>query len=202
MRRGVVAGTLGLVATLAALGFVLAPDILRAVGPVDQAVGVVAAQDPQSLMLAVGAFAGLLALFVSRTASRRAPNSPHGSRRIVEQPPEHVTSDAPMRAGGDVDRQRARAVEGDPAAQADLQATLHAAAVRALAGDPETTPEQAREAVNAGTWTDDDLAAAFLGEPTPSLLARLRAWLDPVAEYERRIERTVTAIEAVGGERR
>jgi hypothetical protein len=61
--------------------------------------------------------------------------------------------------------------------------------------------ERAREAVAAGTWTDDPVAAAFLageGGPVPSLRARARLWLLPERERERRVERALRAIEREG----
>lgn len=56
----------------------------------------------------------------------------------------------------------------------------------------------AREAVERGTWTDDPVAAAFLSDERPEPVEeRLRAAVDPGSSYERRVRRTLTAIEAV-----
>jgi len=56
----------------------------------------------------------------------------------------------------------------------------------------------ADRAVATGGWTDDRTAAAFLageGGPVPTLGSRLRLWLDPESERERRIRRTVAALD-------
>lgn len=54
-----------------------------------------------------------------------------------------------------------------------------------------------RDRVATGEWTDDRIAAAFLGgEDAPGypLRARIRGWLRPTAAFERRAERSVAAI--------
>lgn len=57
-------------------------------------------------------------------------------------------------------------------------------------------PDAAREAVSAGTWTDDRVAAAFLAtNQRQPLFERLRAAVDPGAAFHRRVQRTVEAIE-------
>jgi len=48
-----------------------------------------------------------------------------------------------------------------------------------------------------GSWTDDRVAAAFLGgedAPDVGLARRLYAWLYPARAFERRVERTVDAV--------
>lgn len=57
--------------------------------------------------------------------------------------------------------------------------------------------EDADRAVAEGSWTDDRIAAAFLGDdPAPGypLRARIRGWLRPDLAFEHRVERTVDAI--------
>lgn len=85
---------------------------------------------------------------------------------------------------------------------------LRAAAVATLSAETGCSPPEARERVDAGTWTDDEAAAAFLaGEYTP-----LGTWLRALARGETgpeyRARRTVAAIVALrsaadepGGER-
>lgn len=56
----------------------------------------------------------------------------------------------------------------------------------------------AREAVRNGTWTDDPVAAAFLSERKRQPPGeRLRAAIDPGAASQRRIRRTLAAIERI-----
>jgi hypothetical protein len=71
----------------------------------------------------------------------------------------------------------------------DAIAVVHATS----AGDREA----AERAVETGTWTDDHIAAAFLGgEPAPGypFRNRLRGWLRPDLAFEVRFERTVDAL--------
>lgn len=65
--------------------------------------------------------------------------------------------------------------------------------------------EAAREAVAAGTWTDDDWAAAFLAEegrgPAVGWWPWLRAVLAPGSADERLVARTLDAVDRLEGER-
>lgn len=143
------------------------------------------------MVVAVGLFAVLVALVVSRSASRRQSIGGDGPARLVERPPEAVEGDGPTAPGSTLD---ARLDRDDRAPRAAVRETLRATAVRRLAratGDEAA----ARTAVADGTWTDDTLVAAFLGEGTPPLSARLRAWLDPAGEHRRRVERSLAAID-------
>lgn len=64
-------------------------------------------------------------------------------------------------------------------------------------GCDEATAERA---VETGTWTDDRVAAAFLATtddaPTFTVRERALAWLAPQRTLDRRVERTLDAIEA------
>ncbi|MCU4926623.1 hypothetical protein OB905_11625 [Halobacteria archaeon AArc-dxtr1] len=58
--------------------------------------------------------------------------------------------------------------------------------------------ERAAERVRRGEWTDDRIAAVFLGDESAGQLTlwhRLRAWLFPGSTFERRLERTVDELE-------
>lgn len=58
--------------------------------------------------------------------------------------------------------------------------------------------DRATERIQQGVWTDDTVAAVFLGtDPalTLSLWHRLRAWLFPARTFERRLERTLGELE-------
>lgn len=79
-----------------------------------------------------------------------------------------------------------------------VEETLFEGAVRAVRTSRGVDAGRAREAVTAGEWTDDPVAAAFLSEERSY---PVRAWLyghvDPGGAYQRRIERTLDAIDAV-----
>lgn len=83
-------------------------------------------------------------------------------------------------------------------AEGDIRETLQSGATWALRTYEGRSAAAASEAVERGEWTDDAVAAAFLGDDCQYPLAeRLRGVLDPGAAYERRVRRTLDAIEAV-----
>lgn len=62
----------------------------------------------------------------------------------------------------------------------------------------------AARAVSTGAWTDDRIAAAFLGwdleeAPTFSVRERVVAWLAPRRAFERRLEHVISAIDRQAG---
>jgi hypothetical protein len=189
-------GSIGALLTLAAAAVVVSP------GLADSLSGVVAAlesQEPERLLLALGVAVGAYAAWAARSAS--GDDSPEGGPAArftgVADPPEAVSATDRTRTGGSFDALTAAACTGEEAALDAVRSTLAETAASASARAADQAPEQARRAVETGAWTDDSVAAAFLaGEVGPdfSVLARLRAWLDPAAERRRRIERTVEAV--------
>lgn len=74
-------------------------------------------------------------------------------------------------------------------------------AVRAVRGADRTRAAVEAELAD-GSWTEDRVAAAFLGgetAPERGLARRLYAWLYPARAFERRAKRTVDAIEVAAG---
>jgi sugar (pentulose or hexulose) kinase len=113
-----------------------------------------------------------------------------------------VTADRRRLAGADLDAVVDRANETGGSALREVREALGRTATDVYAEYADVDRERAREAVRAGTWTRDPVAAAFLaGEagPDPGLAARARLWLVPERERARRVERTVRAIEGLGG---
>jgi len=108
------------------------------------------------------------------------------------------------RAGRSFDYALARTVaqlEADPNADAweadRVREALESAVVAVRSGDDQS-PSAVSDAVEAGTWTDDRVAAAFLGgrdAPGVSLWRRVYAWLYPARAFRRRVERVVDAVE-------
>ncbi|WP_117592442.1 DUF7269 family protein [Haloprofundus halophilus] len=76
---------------------------------------------------------------------------------------------------------------------------LREAARETLVGYGGLTPEEAQERLDAGTWTDDPVAAAALREspPRPSLVARVRAMLRTESPFERSARRVVDELVAI-----
>jgi hypothetical protein len=121
---------------------------------------------------------------------------------LLDAPPERVTATRDELTAGALDAQIDGAVAGDDHALAAVRERLADVAAAALTRHTDHTAASAEEAVAAGTWTDDPVAAAFLAGPAGpvfALPARTRRWLDPETERRRRIDRTVRAVEAVAG---
>jgi hypothetical protein len=118
----------------------------------------------------------------------------------------------PERPGRAFDYAMARTVvelDADPNADAweadRVRADLGTAVVAVLTGRGQEATV-ARAAVEDGSWTEDRLAAAFLGgsdAPGVSLRRRAYAWLFPTRAFRRRVERVVDEIEVLArsGER-
>lgn len=194
VRTAVFGGT-GAVVTAIAVGLVVAPDRLLALPVVSTLADGAADADSQQVLLVVAAFVVLFTLWLARP--RRDTGTVDVFEHLETAPPETVSTGAVL-AGQRFDEQFETAVRpgrswGDSPARAELRAT--AIDVVSLTEGREA----ATRAVDAGTWTEDSLAAATLagpGGPRPSLWARLRHWLDPTAERERRIDRTLAALES------
>lgn len=85
----------------------------------------------------------------------------------------------------------------------DVRRRLVEGAVRVIVTKRGLASDAAREAVRSGTWTEDPVAAAFLADGRRQPLGeRLRAAVDPGAAYQRRVRRTLAAIETIGREAR
>ena len=135
-----------------------------------------------------------------------APWSVGGS--IVPGRPEETPSAHPLsgeRLAGTLEeaeraaRRDRRVEDGLDVVRPALRESLLAALVR---GGRDR--EAAEEALAAGTWTDDPVAAATLdrraGSPERSVRRRVRSWLFPAREVRTRVRRAVGAIaEAAGG---
>lgn len=125
-----------------------------------------------------------------------------------EEPPDGATGAGKDRTQGANWRDRQPVYDNSPQAfrqrtQDELLALLDEVAVTArdtyvtATGCDEATAERA---VATGAWTDDRIAAAFLATdrdaPTFTISERALAWLAPRRTLDRRVERTLDAIEA------
>ncbi len=199
--RVAIFGTFGALATAVAALLVVAPD-LATLPAVRKPIENLTARDPRSLMLAGTAAVGLYAVLAAR--------SPGGSRRLgpvsagdenfeaaVDDPPEAVTDDRRQLTAHGLDEDIDAAISEGGVRLKRTRETLFQTAASAYAHHGRVSPKEAQVAIETGTWTDDDLAAAFLASddgPRPGTYSRIRLWLLPAAERERRIERTVAAI--------
>ncbi|AAV47776.1 unknown [Haloarcula marismortui ATCC 43049] len=196
--RTVVFGTVGLLATGVAASLVFAPT---AAG--ESLVAVLGSVAPTTILLAGSLTVGLCAVLAGWLGGLLGGGSPTAFDVAVDSLPEDVTATESRLFAADIDAAIDDAVAGDDAAMDTVTERLTAAATTAYAIGAGVSQASAQQAVRAGTWTDDAVAAAMLSPTEPqSLLARLRLWLDPESERRRRIRRTVDAIAQVsGGER-
>lgn len=186
-------GLVGVAGTAVAGVLVFAPAALGEALPALRAVTEMVAP------LWVGALVGVVGLVAAWHVGRggRDGTTFDGA---VETPPESVNAEETPLAGARLDDRYASAVADEPGAMDAMVDRLRTTAVTTYALEAELSRERADRAVAAGEWTDDAVAAALLAPDRPQpLLARLRRWLDPESERERRVKRTLDAIEALGG---
>lgn len=206
--RIAVFGTLGAVATVVAALFVLAPGVLLVIGPVRETVTSLGETGPKAVMTTAAAVAGLYALAASRSAGGK-PTGPEQSpaeerfETAATDPPEAVTADRRSMTASELDADVEVAVAAGKEPLQALRDLLRTLVIDTYTTTHQLDEETARQAVETGAWTDDRVAAAFLADegPTASLLSRIRLWLAPERERERRIERTLDEIERLRRDR-
>lgn len=212
--RGVLGGV-GVLATLVGALTVWAPSLVAETEPLATAVASTSGLAPRDLFV-FGSVAVGLSLLASALQSRDDrlvagdPSASDRFERIVVDPPETVTAPEETLTASAFDAAVERAADGDEGAATAVRDRLRSLAVArrsraerdgdGTGSDPAAATESAERAVATGAWTDDRTAAAFLSGPegpVPSLGSRLRLWLDPEAERERRIRRAVEAIDGL-----
>lgn len=204
MRLRHAVGGVGALATLVGAVIVGLPSVATGT-PLSPLATSVSAIGAEPLLLGGGAL-----VIVSLVASAIAPAgervvdgdaaASEGFERLVARGPEEVV-DATPRTAGDLDAAVESAIGGDDDALDAVRERLANLVAAGLddrpADDPGRSPA-ASETIATGTWTTDRVAGAFLGGPdgpAQSLTARVRHWLAPERERERRITRTVRAVE-------
>ncbi|MEF8886348.1 MAG: hypothetical protein V5A30_00970 [Haloarculaceae archaeon] len=205
MRPRSLLGLLGAALAGAGAVAVFLPGSLLSVGPVRRAVEAVGGVEPTAAVLLASGVTGLYLAVVARSGGETVATGDPADRRFAtaaEAPPEAVTADRRRLAGADLDAAVDRASASGGPALREVRGTLARTATDIYAEYAGVDRDRAREAVRAGTWTRDPVAAAFLageGGPDSGLAARARLWLVPERERARRVERTVRAIEHLGG---
>ncbi|WP_251341666.1 DUF7269 family protein [Haloplanus halophilus] len=146
--------------------------------------------DPGLALLIVGATTGVLGLLYAWIGQRDDAGS-------LSTPADAAPKRRTAVAGGDLTAHYDRMATGDGAADADpLRERLRDAVVEAYRR--ERGVEGASAVVDEGAWTDDRYAAAFLSTTAAvdyPWYHRLYAWLYPARAYERRVNRTLRAVE-------
>lgn len=205
---------------LAAVGFaaalVVVPDRVDAVLPVAALAAATPLSEGGLRAAAFGLVGVACLLWVAWTAApdrtRSLPQGPFSEpdsdfRALREDPPEHATAAA--RVGDRFDHRLARTADGATLGLEDadeVRDDLRALAVDVVARESNCPADVARERVDAGEWTDDPVAAAYVADREASLpfYRRLLAWLRPWRATVRRVEAAIAAVEdrrSGGGER-
>lgn len=195
LRRGATATVL--FATLAgAAALVFAPGLLAPLeGALEPGYRLVEAFETRRLLLIGALLIGGVAALVVVIRKLSGGESPPKLVGEGERPPEATSVDPATVSGAAADRAIADVASLEEARE--LRGDLRETAVDALRAAGES-PDDARERLDRGEWTDDELAAGFLGDAAPvPLLARLRGWLDESAEGRRRLTRSVDAVAAL-----
>ncbi|WP_132057064.1 DUF308 domain-containing protein [Halorussus amylolyticus] len=181
--------------------------ILTGIGVVAVALGVLMVVQP-SLATAISAdyaavlLIGALALVQGvRIAQSRRTSEIRGA-----ETPDVETVETMPTPGAEFDERVARMRSGPRRTtireRADLRDALLDAAVSAVAHAENCSREDARERIDAGTWTDDVHAAAFLGgddAPNPPFRSKLRLAFSTESVHQFRLRRAADAVARVAG---
>ncbi|SFC51298.1 hypothetical protein SAMN05444422_109166 [Halobiforma haloterrestris] len=184
---------LGVAGVLSIRPSVLPPDLLDAIVMVEETV------EPDDVLIRIAGLVGLFALWrtyfsgatdlqdggVDRNAGSQAAAS--DTNVVGEVASERVERTIEsLKRGSRTDRETEAVVD-------DLRETL-----RTVETAKGRSDEVAAERIRAGDWTDDRIAAAFLGDASAGRLSiwhRLRMWLFPGQTFEQRLERTLAELE-------
>lgn len=118
----------------------------------------------------------------------RLARASHVSARMRGASPETCDTDVSL------------AVAGHEDALESIRNRLRAVAIARLVRKGSNSPMEAKTEIEAGTWTRDPVAAAFLDSSShfvQGLSNRLRYWIDSEEERRRLIGRTIMAIERI-----
>jgi len=181
--------------------------ILTVLGVVAVALGLLMAVQPR-LASAVGTgyaavtVVGLLAL----VQGIRVARSRQATDLQAAETPDVETVESMPTPGDEFDEMVAQLRSGPRRVlireRADLRDALEEAALTAVADRENCSREQAAEALDAGTWTDDVHAAAFLGgadAPSPPLLDRVKIAASGESPFQLQIRRTADAVARTAG---
>ena len=191
-RRRRLGGAVGAAAVVLAAGLFFAPGAIGSVLPVSAIARSTALSAAAGRVLALGCVGVGCLLWIARVSGDEDPGP-------TLPPLSAPAADEPV-VGGDLDGDVEATVEA-AAAGADrdeARPELRSLAVDALVHVDGCDRTTARRRVEAGEWTDDPVAAAYLADgSTESLRRRLAARLRPRRTIRRRVDRTVAAVEAL-----
>lgn len=193
-----VGGTVGLASLAAAYAYTYRPALVASVAPLAAVQDALGGIEPTPVLAGLGALLTLYAALRAWQPFGRAGTPTEGSpaarfAAYRERPPEFVYGDDRSRTAAAMDATVTSAVDGSRDALTTTRSALRSTTVAVL---ERADVADADAAVAEGAWTDDQVAAAFLADDRSyPLWSRLRAWVDASAARERRIKRTLAAIE-------
>lgn len=188
---------LGLLTTSVATIYALAPAVL----PQQLHETLITSLDsitPDSLGIMVGAFIVLYALWIARKNTAQTP-PPVIDHTPPEQPVETTLHGAEINttiselSTGLRDRTQSKA-DVEP-----VRTTVQELTIAVVARQPDMTHDEAVDQIKHGDWTTNDTAAAFVAGadgPTHSLPHRIRWWLFPAVEFDRRLSETISEVQS------
>lgn len=202
-------GTVGLAAIGVAVVAAAAPGEVEALVPVQAIIEATPISEGSARAIGFAIGGAVCAVWVVWTAG--SSRSKHlsadsfsttdiGFRELRENPPEHATAGAVV--GGQFDEGLVtaanNATNGDESDR--FRDDIRSLAVTVVAHTEGCSKSEAESIVEAGEWTDDAVAAAYVtdGEATLSLRHRIFAWLRPSRTKRSRVNRAIRAIDRYG----
>lgn len=185
----------GVAALLLLFAVIVAPDLVQ------QTLTEGEIEDPIALSTIRLAMAVVLAVVVLWWLLESRRTGAAELEPLVASAPESVRGRQTDRAGATVDAQidavLDRELQSDDERSA-LEQQVRATAIDLYAAKTGCSPDQATKAIDQGTWTDDERAAAFVAE-TQTVPFRIQFWdaVRPEHPYRRRLTSAVDAIEAL-----
>ena len=201
-------GGLGVLTVAIVLLLLTRSSLFAGIAPVQTLVREAAGADVEMLVVWAASLLVGYAIWAGRSSTiRRLRSWSEADERDVEErfeatletPPEVVTASRRAITNQKLDTKIEHAIQGDRVALRRVRSELARVASMAVAHRDGIDHSAAETAVDQGEWTDEHLPAAFLasdGAETFTVFERLRLWLDPAAERERRIRATVDTIGA------
>lgn len=200
--RVAVFGAVGTAATLLAAAIVFTPGLAESTQPLAGVADALADVDERQLLLVASLLVGVFVAVIGWNVTQQTRRDSDVFDEATAGPPEAVTTARQRQTAADLDETFDAAIAGDSNAIEAVRDRLRETAASAYARSAECEMEAARTAVRQGEWTDDPTAAAVLSTsegPTHSLWSRLRLWLDPESERERRFTSATQAITTLAG---
>ncbi len=199
-------GTIGLAAVGFAILAITAPGELESIAPVRALAETTPIADGAARAIGFAIGGAICAVWVAWSAGTdRSKQLPDGSlspadiefETLRETPPEHTNAAAVV--GGEFDESVATAAndatngdESDP-----IRGDVRSLAVTVVSHSEGCSASEAESIVEAGEWTDDAVAAAYVADDEAALSIRYRvlAWLRPSRTKRDRVRRAIRAID-------